>query len=169
MTIRQLQRDHAEWAHRNFGHHTECPEMDLIETALKNRMTTDCEAALIATRTVRQLLAQGRRLHSFLGVVEEVGELAHANLKDIQGIRGDPDEHIARKRDAVADTLIFLLDYCTKEGFDLELLIAQTWPKVKARDWKQYPLTGMPVETSQSILESLDAIDRIIAEVEGPK
>lgn len=47
-----------------------------------------------------------------LGIVEEVGELAHAQLKSIQKIRGTPEEHEEAKKDAVGDIVIFLLDWC---------------------------------------------------------
>jgi NTP pyrophosphatase (non-canonical NTP hydrolase) len=48
---------------------------------------------------------------AWLGVIEEVGELAHAVLKFRQGIRGTAEEHRAAMRDAVADATIFALHY----------------------------------------------------------
>ena len=45
-----------------------------------------------------------------IGVVEELGELAHAVLKKRQGIRGTTEEHDAAARDAVGDIAIYLLD-----------------------------------------------------------
>jgi hypothetical protein len=57
---------------------------------------------------------------TLLGVVEEVGELSHAHLKAAQGIRGTREQHHVAKIDAVADIVIFLADYCTAEGIDLE-------------------------------------------------
>ena len=47
-----------------------------------------------------------------LGLQEEAGELAHAVLKKAQGIRGTAEEHDAAIRDAVADLVIFLADWC---------------------------------------------------------
>jgi NTP pyrophosphatase (non-canonical NTP hydrolase) len=58
-------------------------------------------------------------LQGLLGVVEEVGELAHAVLKKWQGIRGTPEEHDEAIKDACADVVIFMLDYCNMEGFEL--------------------------------------------------
>lgn len=55
-----------------------------------------------------------------LGMIEEIGELAHAHLKQLQGIRGTPEEHYASKVDAIADTMIFLADFCTCKDWDLE-------------------------------------------------
>jgi len=38
-----------------------------------------------------------------MGLVEEVGELAHAHLKNEQGIRGTPEEHVQAKVDAIGE------------------------------------------------------------------
>jgi hypothetical protein len=46
---------------------------------------------------------------SILGVVEELGELAHAHLKAKQGIRGTQAEHDAAAKDAIGDITVYLL------------------------------------------------------------
>lgn len=46
---------------------------------------------------------------SILGMTEEVGELAHSHLKELQNIRGTPEEHQANARDAIGDITIYLL------------------------------------------------------------
>lgn len=78
-----------------------------------------------------------------LGLVEEVGELAHAHLKSEQGIRGfagvDPSE---AKVDAVGDIFIYLMSYCNASGIDLEEAIWTTWRRVAARDWVTDPVKG---------------------------
>lgn len=51
--------------------------------------------------------------HPLLGMIEELGELAHAHLKGLQGIRHTPEEILAMKKDACADLMIFLADYFT--------------------------------------------------------
>jgi len=51
--------------------------------------------------------------HPLLGVIEEIGELCHAHLKSVQGIRGTPEEHQAKKRDSVGDIVIYLADFAT--------------------------------------------------------
>lgn len=51
--------------------------------------------------------------HPLLGMIEELGELAHAHLKGLQGIRHTPEEILAMKKDACADFMIFLADYFT--------------------------------------------------------
>ena len=80
--------------------------------------------------------------YPLLGAIEELGELAHAHLKNIQGIRGTPEEHHAAKIDAVADTVTFLADYCTASGIDFQEAMETTWAKVKTRDWKNDPANG---------------------------
>lgn len=54
-----------------------------------------------------------------IGVVEELGELAHAVLKKKQGIRGTPEEHNAAMFDAIGDMQIFLLDAMNRFGIPL--------------------------------------------------
>lgn len=82
-----------------------------------------------------------------LGVTEEVGELAHAQLKMEQGIRGSVGEHIAEAKDAVGDIIIYLADYCARSGFDMQTIIEEVWGKVSQRDWKKNPETGEKTTT----------------------
>jgi len=76
---------------------------------------------------------------SLLGVQEEVGELAHAFLKRHQGIRGTYEKHTADIRDAVADIIIFLMDFASAEGIDVREALDETWQKVRQRDWRVNP------------------------------
>lgn len=78
-----------------------------------------------------------------LGVAEEFGELCHAQLKLEQGIRGTPEEHKAAAKDAVGDILIFLSNYCTGQGFDLQQIAEDTWAEISKRDWKKFPKNGI--------------------------
>jgi len=77
-----------------------------------------------------------------LGVVEELGELAHAHLKQSQNIRIE-ENHEEKIKDAIGDIIIFLVSYCNKRGFDLDKIVFDTWSKVKNRDWKEYPVNGV--------------------------
>jgi len=103
VTLRQLQREQADWSVKNFGLHDGWEPL--------------------------------------LGVAEEVGELCHAHLKAHQGIRTD-ENHKMAKVDAVGDILVYLADYCTQEGIDLEQAVSETWRKVQQRDWKRDPVSG---------------------------
>lgn len=81
---------------------------------------------------------------ALMGLVEEVGELNHARLKQLQGIRKDEDLY-RKERDAVGDIVIYLLDYCTRRGIDAQQAVEETWQVVRRRDWRTYPETGHPV------------------------
>jgi NTP pyrophosphatase (non-canonical NTP hydrolase) len=52
-----------------------------------------------------------------LGAVEEIGELAHAHLKEEQKIRGTAEELQALAKDAVGDVIVYLADYCGRRGW----------------------------------------------------
>jgi NTP pyrophosphatase (non-canonical NTP hydrolase) len=80
--------------------------------------------------------------HPILGAAEEVGELSHAFLKMEQGIRGNDAKHTADMKDAVADCIIFLTDFCNQMGWDIDELVTETWDKVKQRDWKKDTVQG---------------------------
>lgn len=79
---------------------------------------------------------------SLLGATEEIGELAHAHLKEEQGIRESNYEEDAK--DAIGDTIIYLTNYCNARGFNLQGIIEETWNQVRQRDWIKYPKTGRP-------------------------
>lgn len=81
---------------------------------------------------------------ALLGLVEEVGELAHAHLKHAQGgIRGYNEKAFKQAaRDAVGDIMIYLLDYTSGQGWDAEEVLEEVWGSVSVRDWKQFPNNG---------------------------
>jgi len=70
-----------------------------------------------------------------LGIMEEVGELAHAHLKEVDGIRGTPEELQLKGKDAVGDIVHFLAGYCTTRGWSLEDCTSYAWESIKDRDW----------------------------------
>lgn len=79
---------------------------------------------------------------SLVGVVEELGELAHAHLKGHQSIRLTPEEVRAKKQDAVGDILIYLDGYCRSEGFSMGECLGLAWRDVRLRNWKVNRQTG---------------------------
>ncbi len=83
--------------------------------------------------------------HALLGVQEEAGELCHAHLKSVQGIRTN-ENHQAAKIDAVGDIVIYLAAYCNLEGIDLQLAVEQTWQEVSQRNWKANQVNGKTTE-----------------------
>jgi len=76
----------------------------------------------------------------FLGLVEELGELAHTRLKIRQSIRG---ANTAEEQDAIGDIMIYLLNYCSERGYILEEIISETWLTVSKRDWIKFPKNGL--------------------------
>ena len=76
-----------------------------------------------------------------LGVVEEVGELAHARLKMKQGIRVNEDL-IYKEMDAIGDIVIFLMGYRSYRNISLFHCIMEAWQEVKERDWVKNKETG---------------------------
>ncbi|MGD9631377.1 MAG: hypothetical protein AB7V18_19230 [Pyrinomonadaceae bacterium] len=74
-----------------------------------------------------------------LGVGEEVGELFHAHLKNLQGIRMSPAEARAKKEDAIGDILVYLADYCEREAISLEAAAYTAWDGVRRRNWVENP------------------------------
>ncbi len=78
---------------------------------------------------------------ALLGVVEEVGELAHSHLKEDQGIRVDED-HLEKIKDAIGDIVIYLISYCNRRDLDFQDIVVETWDIVKKRNWKENPKDG---------------------------
>jgi NTP pyrophosphatase (non-canonical NTP hydrolase) len=83
-------------------------------------------------------------MHMMLGVVEELGELAHALLKQAQGVRGTSEENEHKAKDAVGDIEIFLAGLCTARGWNFGELVDAAWQSVQKRDWQRYKETGQP-------------------------
>jgi NTP pyrophosphatase (non-canonical NTP hydrolase) len=75
-----------------------------------------------------------------LGVAEEVGELNHAHLKGIQDIRED-DETTGEdaKLDAVGDVVLYLIDYCSREGLSFSDAVQTAVEEVHGREWDSDP------------------------------
>jgi len=77
-----------------------------------------------------------------LGALEELGELSHAHVKGIHGIKYSQQKVKDLKKDAIGDTVLCLLNYCEREGIDLEEALLDSWKVVSQRDWKKNPTTG---------------------------
>ncbi len=86
-----------------------------------------------------------------LGVLEELGELAHAHLKMEQGIRGSFAQHFDEKRDAVGDMIIYLIHYCNLNGLVITDALAEAWSIVQERNWRENPLTGCSGSISEFV------------------
>jgi hypothetical protein len=78
-----------------------------------------------------------------MGVVEEIGELHHAVLKQKQEIRTS-ENYEEKEKDALGDLLICLLDYCHRRGFSASEILKHTWEEktnagvtIAGSDWEQ--------------------------------
>ena len=81
-------------------------------------------------------------IEPLLGLMEELGELAHAHLKGQQGIRHTADEIEYKKRDALGDLIIQACDYASRGGFHLSDAVLEAWEQVRKRDWLSNPMTA---------------------------
>ena len=90
---------------------------------------------LEVTRWAERNFHRRESYQPLLGLMEEVGELAHAHLKEEQGIRGTPEELQAEARDAVGDIIIYLADYCNMRGWSMQVILEGVWKHVQQRDW----------------------------------
>jgi len=77
-----------------------------------------------------------------LGIGEELGELNHAHLKLVQGIR--VGENLREKQlDAVGDIIIYLADYCNREDISLDKCVEYAWEEASKRNWIKFPKNGV--------------------------
>ena len=61
-----------------------------------------------------------------LGLIEEVGELAHSVLKRKQGIRNN-ENHDEMIKDAIGDITIYLIGFCNCKNIDIEKVNINTY------------------------------------------
>ena len=128
LTFRQLQEQHAEWSERHFGsagdprYHQRGGVIGVAEEL--------GEFATVAESPEHVVV-----------LTQALGRLAHATLKRHQGIRISED-HEAKAKDAVADMIVFLADYCTRCGYDLQDIVEATWDEVRQRDWSANKVNG---------------------------
>lgn len=71
------------------------------------------------------------------GIMEELGELSHALLKNDQQIRGFEDEafFLEKAGDSLADMRVYMEQLCTILKLDAPTLFEETANQVMKRDW----------------------------------
>ena len=84
--------------------------------------------------------------HPLLGIGEELGELNHAYLKKEQKIRNGVEKYQKGAQDAIGDLVIYVIDFCNQEDFDIEEILTATWDKVKQRNWEENAEHGNDVD-----------------------
>lgn len=93
----------------------------------------------------------------FIDLMVRVGVLDHAQLKGEQKIRYTAEEIAAMKADAVGDILVYLANYCTTAGVDMQQAIERTWAKVAKRDWVADPIGAANLADEEYAAEIRDA------------
>lgn len=71
------------------------------------------------------------------GIIEEIGELCHFDLKQEQKIRHTYEECESGIKDSVGDLVIYLMQYCTHRGIVFEEIIRKTAEQVLSRNWQE--------------------------------
>lgn len=109
--LQTLQREVADWSRENFGDN-------------------------VSKWTGQKLFSQ----NALTGLVEEVGDLNGITIQYHQGRRGyDPTteegqkKYVSNRNDAIADIMIFLMDYCDREGVDLLTVVNDTWTNIVSK------------------------------------
>lgn len=149
ITIRELQQQNREWVRRNF--HPD--DIDDPERAYRPLLGATEELGEFASELLDYTLGLAK-------VIESVGRISHHELKMRQGIRGSYDEHVAAMKDAIGDHFIFLVDFCTAHGFDLQDIVQTTWEEVSKRDWTANSSDGKPtrIEVPVVTIEAAELI-----------
>lgn len=74
------------------------------------------------------------------GVMEELGELCHYDLKWKQQIRGITKENaIPKIKDAVGDIVIYLCNYCNTMNISFRECVQTAMTEIMKRDWIEDP------------------------------
>lgn len=124
--LNNLQKEVSEWADYNFGTRKK-----------KGRLVGATEEfGELAGWMLEEIVPI---LHAF----RQLGKVCHHHEKGESGIRGTPEFHESKKRDALGDIMIYLLDFCELHGWSYEEIINETWAEVSERDWVTDPIGGM--------------------------
>jgi NTP pyrophosphatase (non-canonical NTP hydrolase) len=74
---------------------------------------------------------------SLMGALEELGELAHATLKGKQGLEGERfSTGPEAEKDAIGDCVVFLMQYASSRGYDIEECIEAAAGEALAREYE---------------------------------
>lgn len=163
-----FQAEVKEWAYKNFGAPSklrdeivgdmlEQIESFLAEAALDQSGANvsipagDAFALMQTAKAFRDAPLDAPSYRPLIGMVEELGELAHAHLKGEQGVRLTPEEVHEKKIDALGDVLVYMADYMNREGLSFYQAIERAWGEVRTRDWKENPLTAGALSKKQQV------------------
>ena len=102
-----------------------------------------------------------------LGMIEELGELSHAILKEKQGIR--QSDFLADKKDAIADLTIYALNYLNAIDSNYERKIPKTFlTNVESLQSISYYISTLDIELNTiEVFTDSDNCNYIICLIEG--
>ncbi len=146
MSGRNIQLENHRWARKNFWEREFADiAAEIVDgsNVMDPRYILNSAACSAEKERVRQILFRTLGMFMpFVGMVEEIGELAHALLKKRQGIRTNQD-HDANARDAYGDLRIYGYDLCNRMDWVDGQVVEETWDGVMKRDWTKNPETGV--------------------------
>lgn len=79
---------------------------------------------------------------AFIGIVEELGEVARAQLKQSGGIRGSFEHWQNEKVKEIGDVLIGIINYCAWNDIDWIEALRSRWAVISRRDYIKFPEDG---------------------------
>ena len=167
------EEDVVQWNKKNFGEHFPIAAIKMISDLQfmlnvyrKGNDQDNTDPETIKGQNIVEMINQlgktvGYRL--LLGMMEELGEIAHVHLKREQGIRigRDKEQCEYRIKDGVGDLLIYLINYCDSQGFTMKEAFDLAWMEVRDRDWKENPING-----SRTAPDPI--VERIVAQLDKP-
>lgn len=170
MMLREAQSRHALWSEKNFvDRNPDHPLLGVIEEVgeLCEATATDPSTPPACALVLELMIQLGRLAHINLKKAQKIRKAsvsfdrecdtidrlsdtwdAYQNLAGYRPMFGelDPEEYErseAKRDDAVGDVLIYLLDFCSRHGIDMEKTLEETLTTVLARDWTKNKLTGV--------------------------
>jgi NTP pyrophosphatase (non-canonical NTP hydrolase) len=186
MTKDEIQNGHREWEVANFGAPRPAPTPEQLDAALLETIAAALSGAsdpLKIEEAVRHAFDLGKLVYAhvvpLLGMFEETGELAHAVLKQLQGIRGSYEDHEAKQRDALGDIELYRNSFASAKGWSISEIDAEVYDEVVERNWKENPADGstkissVPPEPARVEIVGKDSVlhvrvDQISRIVGGP-
>lgn len=124
--LRVLQEEIAQWSQDNF------PK----RTSDRNLFGVTEKLGELAEHTLELVVP-------ILHVFRQMGKCCHGNLKRSFGLRDSQEFHEEKIKDAIGDMTIYLIEFCTLNGWDYQAILEDVWKEVRKRDWIDDPSMGL--------------------------
>lgn len=133
-----IQTDQQAWEEVNFGAKEFREIAKEVVTCVQGTRQLSVDPVEDVQRILRRRLGH---LLPLIGMMEELGELSHSVLKQVQGIRTN-ENHDANIEDAVGDIQVYGMSFCNRVGLSWHGTLARVWARVRKRSWVANPETG---------------------------